>query len=146
MISFFTFLKRTYNIIYAIEYKYFEKSWRKNFPTANEIIPFNVTLAMTLSFSCLFYGLILLLDFIIGKHFFLLFFSNRIFIYVFVGLVLIMHYYCYEYKSNYKKVITWFESLNISRSWYIFYLVLTICFSIGSIISFITLAIISVGM
>lgn len=143
MINLFLFLKRTYNIMYVIEYKYFQRIWG-SFAFKKNIIPFNVTLTMTLSFVCFFYSIILFIDFIIGQNLFLYFFSNKFLIYILVGVVLGLHHYCYEFKSKYLTVLKDYEFLEISKSKYITYFILTNIYIYGSIISLIVLAILSV--
>lgn len=130
-------MNKVIDFLYGATFKYFEKLWGKS----SNIVPFNVTLALTLSTFCFFTTILLTLS-LLSKGELLFLFSRT---YIIVGLlgVLAFFYFRYERKERYKKILSWYDSECRGKKFHFLKLTLVFVYNFGSIIFFIVLAILN---
>lgn len=127
-----------YKRIYVVAFQYFQKIWGKK----SSLVPYNATLALSLSFICFLMALMMgFLMFFDSQIVFL--FSNKIFVLLVLGVIILWHYFNFEYKSRYVNVIKWYESQSYSSFNRFAVKLLVFLYLFGSIILFVSLAIIA---
>lgn len=127
-----------YKRIYVVAFQYFQKIWGDK----STMVPFNVTLALSLSLICFLMALIfagfLIFDIQISKIF-----SNKFFVLLILGVIISWHYLNFEYKSRYVKTIEWYENQSFSKINRVTVQFFVFLYLFGSILLFVSLAIIS---
>ena len=131
-------MPKFYKRIYVVAFQYFQKIWGEK----STMVPFNATLALSLSLICFIMSL-MLICFLLFDSQVVFMFSNKFLVLLILGIIIAWHYLKFEYKSRFVNTIKWHENQNFSRKNQLIVQSLVFLYLFGSILLFVTLAIIS---
>ncbi len=123
-----------YDFLYAVTYRYFQKLWGEK----SDIVPFNVSLGLSLSLLCFIQAIISSIN--LGFDYNVHVFSNKSLTVLVLGIIVLFHYYRYEHAEKYKKVLAQYKKLSDVNSK--IKIIAVYLYLFGSILSMIVLAIV----